>query len=259
MQKLCAPWENIGKSGPKCAEKGIGGYRWHWFKSFPARYSVLGYQKSQGCHVLLCGHPWGIGNRGNLKCENYSHVVMMQKIFTTCALDLHTPSAANMDTGSLLVSSVQKVMDDVVKGSIVDGENISAEKLRKHRYDLVLGIYYFTFHLTTILRIRAQGLVTSTSSTIDIGEKEGEMASIIDVEVEHCAAVIAAAFLNPCKQYSNSNSNSFCSINSQTRLIWIMIGLANRLKSGKNRENIITKFTWVLLRGQPHLSICTEK
>jgi hypothetical protein len=110
-----------------------------------------------------------------------------------------------------------------------------------------------------IFRIRAQGLVMNTSSTIDVGENEGEMAPIIEVEVEHCAAVIAAAFLDPSKQNSNSNSNSFCSINSQSRLIWIMIGLWNQPKSGKNRENIITRLTWVPLRRQQHLSICTEK
>lgn len=117
----------------------------------------------------------------------------------------------------------------------------------------------FTFHLTTFFRIRAQGLVMNTPSIINLEEKEGEMAPIIEVEVKHCAAVIAAAFLDPSKQNSNSNSNSFRSTNSQSRLIWIMIDLPNRLKSGKNRENIFPKFTWVLFRRQQHLSICTEK
>jgi hypothetical protein len=122
-------------------------------------------------------------------------------------------------------------------------------------------LFYFSSYNN--FRLRAQGLVTATSSIIDIEEKEGEMAPIIDIEVEHCAAVIAAAFLDPSKQNSNSNSNSFRSINSminsQSRLIWIMIDSQNLPKSGKNQENIFPKFTWVLLRGQQHLLICMEK
>jgi hypothetical protein len=53
--------------------------------------------------------------------------------FRNLHLDLHIPSAANMDTGSLLLASVRKVLDDVVKGPIVDEEKICVEKFRKHR------------------------------------------------------------------------------------------------------------------------------
>ena len=35
--------------------------------------------------------------------------------------------------------------------------------------------------------------------TITFKKKEGQMASLVDVEVEHYAAVIVAAFLNPSK------------------------------------------------------------
>ena len=83
--------------------------------------------------MLLRGHPRKIGNRGNLKCENYSHVVVGQKIFANCTLNSHTSSAANMDTDSLLLDSVTKVLGDVVKGPIVDNDQICIEKFRKHR------------------------------------------------------------------------------------------------------------------------------
>jgi hypothetical protein len=47
--------------------------------------------------------------------------------------------------------------------------------------------------------MRAQGLANSCEE-IAIEENEGVMLPIMDVEVQHCAAVIAAAFLNPCKR-----------------------------------------------------------
>jgi hypothetical protein len=47
--------------------------------------------------------------------------------------------------------------------------------------------------------MRAQ-LLADTPHNITVEEREGEMMSVMDVEVQHCAAVIAAAFLNPSKQ-----------------------------------------------------------
>jgi hypothetical protein len=51
----------------------------------------------------------------------------------------------------------------------------------------------------SIFRIRAQAIV-DIPHNITIEEKEGEMVPLMDVEVQHAAAVIAAAFLNPGKQ-----------------------------------------------------------
>jgi hypothetical protein len=50
--------------------------------------------------------------------------------------------------------------------------------------------------------MRAQALVEVTlSESIAVERQEGEMAPLVDEEVQHCAAVIAAAFLNPSKPY----------------------------------------------------------
>jgi hypothetical protein len=46
--------------------------------------------------------------------------------------------------------------------------------------------------------MRAQVLV-ETPYNITIEEKGQEMMPLMDVEVQHCATVIAAAFLNPSK------------------------------------------------------------
>jgi hypothetical protein len=64
----------------------------------------------------------------------------------------------------------------------------------------VLETYYFTF-TTFVFRMRAQALVNSPPViTIEENEGPGAMIPIMDVEVRHCAAVIAAAFLNPGKR-----------------------------------------------------------
>jgi hypothetical protein len=60
----------------------------------------------------------------------------------------------------------------------------------------VLEICYFT--ISTFFRIRAQALWNSPP-IVNIEDSEGAMASIVDAEVQHCATVIAAAFLNPSK------------------------------------------------------------
>lgn len=44
--------------------------------------------------------------------------------------------------------------------------------------------------------MRAQAIVEKPDD-ITMEEKEGEMTPLMDEEVKHCAAVIAAAFLNP--------------------------------------------------------------
>lgn len=58
-----------------------------------------------------------------------------------------------------------------------------------------IKISYFTL---TFFRMNAQ-LRIKTPPTITLEKKIGQMASLMDVEVEHCAAVIVAAFLNPSK------------------------------------------------------------
>ena len=56
--------------------------------------------------------------------------------------------------------------------------------------------------------MRAQDKVAFTP-TISIGENEGAMAPLFDEEIEHCAGVIAAAFLNPGKLNYDWNLNLF--------------------------------------------------
>ena len=56
--------------------------------------------------------------------------------------------------------------------------------------------------------MRAQDKIAFTP-TISIGENEGAMAPLFDEEIEHCAAVIAAAFLNPGKLNYDWNLNLF--------------------------------------------------
>lgn len=46
--------------------------------------------------------------------------------------------------------------------------------------------------------MRAQAIVEALPA-IAVQEIEGPMMPLMDIEVEHCAAVIAAAFLNPSK------------------------------------------------------------
>jgi hypothetical protein len=55
---------------------------------------------------------------------------------------------------------------------------------------------YFTG--STIFRIRARDLLNSPP-TVNIEKDKGAMAPILDVEVQHCAVVIAAAMLDPSK------------------------------------------------------------
>jgi hypothetical protein len=55
------------------------------------------------------------------------------------------------------------------------------------------------YFLLAFFRIKAQAIV-DIPHNITIEEKEGEMVPLMDVEVQHAAAVIAAAFLNPGKQ-----------------------------------------------------------
>lgn len=47
--------------------------------------------------------------------------------------------------------------------------------------------------------MRAQALAENCP-IIPIEPTEDQMMHLMDIEVEHCAAVIVAAFLNPCKQ-----------------------------------------------------------
>jgi hypothetical protein len=65
------------------------------------------------------------------------------------------------------------------------------------------------FTLITNFRMRAQNKVKKTLEIISVNEKEGEMSPLIDIEIQHCAAVIAAAFLNPRRLNLNLISNSF--------------------------------------------------
>jgi hypothetical protein len=54
---------------------------------------------------------------------------------------------------------------------------------------------------STFYRARAQRRIEELSGvTIAIENTEGEMAPLADEEVRNCAAVIAAAFLNPGRQ-----------------------------------------------------------
>ncbi|KAN0105560.1 hypothetical protein V8E52_010911, partial [Russula decolorans] len=81
-----------------------------------------------------------------------------------------------MDTVPL-VASIDKVLQEVVKGPIIIQDKISLDKLQKPR-------------------MRAQALI-ETPPTITVKVKEGQMMPLMDIEVHHCAAVIVAAFLNP--------------------------------------------------------------
>jgi hypothetical protein len=47
--------------------------------------------------------------------------------------------------------------------------------------------------------MRAQAQAQKSFIDISAEQKEGKMVSLMNIEVEHCAAVIAAAFLNPSK------------------------------------------------------------
>jgi len=50
-----------------------------------------------------------------------------------------------------------------------------------------------------IFRMRAQELIENPP-TITIEPRNGRMVPLMDLEIQHCAAVITAAFLNPSKQ-----------------------------------------------------------
>jgi hypothetical protein len=62
----------------------------------------------------------------------------------------------------------------------------------------VLETHFLTIFLVTFFRMRAQAIVESPPK-ITIQETNGQMIPLMDKEIEHCAAVIVAAFLNPCK------------------------------------------------------------
>jgi hypothetical protein len=47
--------------------------------------------------------------------------------------------------------------------------------------------------------MRAEALIENIPA-ITIEPQEGEMMPLMDQEIQHCAAVIAAAFLNPSRQ-----------------------------------------------------------
>jgi hypothetical protein len=106
-----------------------------------------------------------------------------------------------MDTVSL-VASVNTIIKRVLMGNTIttiDGR-ISTDKLRKPRQALHGRNMLFQNLPSTIsiFRMRAQAIIEALPS-ITVQETEGTMIPLMDVEVEHCAAVIAAAFLNPSK------------------------------------------------------------
>ena len=55
-----------------------------------------------------------------------------------------------------------------------------------------------TYYLTSF-RMRVEELVENIP-TITVEPQKGEVMPLMDQEIQHCAAVIAAAFLNPSKQ-----------------------------------------------------------
>jgi hypothetical protein len=55
-----------------------------------------------------------------------------------------------------------------------------------------------TYYLTSF-RMRVEELVENIP-TITVKPQEGEVMPLMDQEIQHCAAVIATAFLNPSKQ-----------------------------------------------------------
>lgn len=65
---------------------------------------------------------------------------------------------------------------------------------------LVLLTCYFLFTILLVIffRMRAQARADSPPE-ISAEPKEGPVSPLIDGEVQHCAAVIVAAFLNPSK------------------------------------------------------------
>jgi hypothetical protein len=56
----------------------------------------------------------------------------------------------------------------------------------------------FQYLPLTFFRMRAQAIIEALPA-IAVPETEGPMIPLMKEEVEHCAAVIAAAYLNPCK------------------------------------------------------------
>ena len=109
--------------------------------------------------------------------------------------------------------------------------------------------YVIQLKFSTFFRIRAQKLLT-TPRIIAIEENEDAMAPLFGEEVQNCAVVIVAAFLNPRKLNQDQNWNSLRLISSQFQLIGIMTGLPNQLKSG-NQGNILPIIHWDLLQNQP--------
>ena len=99
-----------------------------------------------------------------------------------------------MEAGSLF-TSLNKVLEDVVKGPIVNEGKFMPDKLHKHRWDTpAIETYYLTS-----FRMRVEELVENIP-TITVEPQEGEVMPLMDQEIQHCAAVIATAFLNPSKQ-----------------------------------------------------------
>lgn len=122
-----------------------------------------------------------------------------------------------------LVNSVNKVLKKVVLAPIVRENEILRGKLLKPMWEPPIPCYIIIYSFN-IFRIRAQDEVASTP-TISIGENEGAMAPLLDEEIKHCAAVIAAAFLNPGKLNYDWNLNLFWLIIFQSMLIGITKGL----------------------------------
>ena len=58
---------------------------------------------------------------------------------------------------------------------------------------------YLTFNL--FFSMRAQRIVERPPEIVVVSQEGGEMMPLMDEEVQHSAAVIAAAFLNPSKQF----------------------------------------------------------
>ena len=113
------------------------------------------------------------------------------------SLRLHIMSV-NMDTVPLVASMGKFLKKALMGNSITVGGQISLDKLVKPRQGpsrLKHAFLKFTFN---IFRMRAQGIIEALP-TITVQETEGPMIPLMDVEVEHCAAVIIAAFLNPSK------------------------------------------------------------
>lgn len=97
--------------------------------------------------------------------------------------------------------------------------------------------------------MRAQAIIEAPSA-IAVQETEGLMTAVTDKEVEHCAAMIIVAFLNPSKLNGDKKIEIILIGRSAASANWNYDRFVEALETRWKNPKFLNKFIWVKLQNQ---------